>query len=170
VLKIFLVFLKLGACIFGGGYAAIPLMKSEIVDRLGWMNNEAFLNSIAVGQVTPGPVAISSTFIGYGIDGLRGALAGTAGMFLPSFLITLLLTAFYHRYSRKLDLKSFSAPVIPAVTGLLMVVLLQLGASSFSSVSAWLIGGAACLLTLWGKVDYSLIIIFSGCAGLMMLY
>ncbi|MFH0800807.1 MAG: chromate transporter [bacterium] len=169
MLNLFLVFLKLGTCVFGGGYAAIPLMKSEIVDHLGWLTNDAFLNAIAVGQVTPGPVAISATFIGYRVGGLGGALAATAGMFLPSFLIMLLLSAFYCRYCREQDLKSFSRVVLPVVIGLLLAVLLDLGVPAFPSLTAWAIGGAAFLLTLWGKVDYSLTVILSGFAGFMML-
>lgn len=168
MLKLFLVFLKIGACFFGGGYAAIPLMKSEIVDHLGWLTNDAFLNAIAVGQVTPGPVAISSTFIGYRVGGFGGALAATAGMFLPSFLIMLLLSAFYCRYCREQDLKCFSRVVLPVVIGLLLAVILELGSPAFPSLTAWAIGGAAFLLTMWGKVDFSLTVILSGFAGFMM--
>lgn len=89
-LDLFLVFLKIGAFTFGGGYAMIPLIKREIVEGRGWIKDSDMLDIIAVAESTPGPLAINSaTFVGYQTAGTLGALMATIGVVLPSFLIIL---------------------------------------------------------------------------------
>jgi chromate transporter len=72
---------------FGGGYSALPLMSHEVVVRQGWLSWQAFMDGVALGQVTPGPIVITAAFVGYSLAGLLGAMAGAAGVFSPSFLL-----------------------------------------------------------------------------------
>ena len=83
---LFLVFLKIGAVLFGGGYVLVALMRSDLVARLGWISERQLLDAIAMGQVTPGPISTAATFIGYVLAGLPGAAIATVAMFLPAFV------------------------------------------------------------------------------------
>jgi chromate transporter len=88
--SLFLVFLKIGSILFGGGYVLIALMRSELVARLHWISERQLLDAIAVGQATPGPLSTSATFVGFLLGGLPGALVATVAMFLPAFTLVAL--------------------------------------------------------------------------------
>lgn len=95
VLKLFYTMLKIGLFTFGGGYAMIALLESELVEKKKWIGKDEFLNMIAVAESTPGPVAINSgTYIGYRLAGVWGALAATFGVCLPSFVIIFAISLF----------------------------------------------------------------------------
>ena len=87
-----LIFLKIGVVAFGGGYAMIPILQWDMVDQLHWLTSRQFLDGILLGFVTPGPIIITATFIGYWIKGLAGAVVGTVAIFLPPILMILFLT------------------------------------------------------------------------------
>ena len=93
ILTLFLTFFKIGAFTFGGGYAMIPLIQREIVEKHGWMTDEDILDIFAIAESTPGPIAINSaTFVGYRTAGFWGATLATTGVVLPSFVIILLIS------------------------------------------------------------------------------
>jgi len=93
ILTLFLTFFKIGAFTFGGGYAMIPLIQREIVEKHGWMTDEDILDIFAIAESTPGPIAINSaTFVGFRTAGFLGAAAATTGVVLPSFVIILLIS------------------------------------------------------------------------------
>ncbi|MEO0226091.1 MAG: chromate transporter, partial [candidate division WOR-3 bacterium] len=85
LIELFAIFLKIGSITFGGGYAAIPFIKSEIIDLRHWLTMREFVDGVAIAQITPGPVAILATFVGFKTQGIMGAGVATLGMFLPSF-------------------------------------------------------------------------------------
>jgi chromate transporter len=87
---LFLSFLKMGAIVFGSGYVLLAFLRAEFVDRLHWLTEKQLIDSVAVGQFTPGPVFTTATFIGYLLAGLRGAVVATVGIFLPGFLLVAL--------------------------------------------------------------------------------
>ena len=93
LLSIFSVFFRIGAFTFGGGYAMIPLIQKETVEKKKWITDDDILEIIAIAESTPGPIAINSaTFVGYRVAGVLGALCGTVGVVLPSFVIILILS------------------------------------------------------------------------------
>jgi chromate transporter len=98
--RLFLVFLEIGAVLFGSGYVLVAYLDGELVQSLGWLGRTELLDAIAVGQFTPGPVLSTATFVGYQIDGLAGAFAATAGIFLPSFFFVLALNPLVPRLRR----------------------------------------------------------------------
>jgi chromate transporter len=121
------VFLKIGAVIFGGGFAAIPFIQHEVVDVRHWLTVKEFIDGVALGQMTPGPVAITATFVGFKVLGLPGAAIATVAVFLPSFLLILILIHVYRRVSGYPLVKGFLAGVMPAVTGMLLSATVYIG-------------------------------------------
>ncbi len=99
LLSIFLCMLKIGAFTFGGGYAMIPLLENEFITKRKWIEREEFLDMVAIAESTPGPIAINaSTYIGYKICGIPGAVVGTVGISIPSIVIIYLISLFFDRF------------------------------------------------------------------------
>ena len=94
--SLFISFLKIGAFTFGGGYAMVPLIEMEVIDKKGWVAREDFLDLLTLAQSAPGPIALNTAvFVGYRICGLRGALSALAGIVFPAFSIILLVAIFF---------------------------------------------------------------------------
>ena len=126
-LELFLIFLKIGAFTFGGGYAMLPLMKQEVLLR-GWMGEDQLLNFIAVAESTPGPVAINmATYIGVQKAGVSGAVFATLGVVLPSFVIILLVAKFYNKYKNSFIVRNCLVGLRPVVIGLIASAIIELG-------------------------------------------
>lgn len=98
-LNLFITNLKIGLFTFGGGYAMIPILQTEFVEKKKWINNEEFMNLVMIAESTPGPIAInSSTYIGYKIGGIIGALVGTIGIVIPSLSIIYTISLFFNKF------------------------------------------------------------------------
>jgi chromate transporter len=121
------VFLRMGAITFGGGFVMIPLIESEVVNSRHWLNHQEFADATALGQVTPGPVLITATFIGYRVAGTLGALVATVSIFLPSFLMMIAAGSSLRRFRDNEIVQSFLRGVTPAVVGLLVAAALSIG-------------------------------------------
>lgn len=124
---IFGAFLKIGAVLFGSGYVLVALLRSELVDGLGWITETQLLDAVAVGQATPGPLFSTATFIGYVVGGPLGALAATVGVFLPAFVAVALSIPILDRLRTSEPARAFLDGVNAAAVGLLGVVAVQLG-------------------------------------------
>lgn len=118
----FKTFFKIGIFTLGGGYAMIPLIEEEVVDRHRWVNKEEMLDLIAIAQSCPGVFAINiAIFIGYKVRQLRGAIATALGTALPSFLIILLIAMFFHQFSDNHVVAAIFKGIRPAVVALIAV-------------------------------------------------
>ena len=106
--------------IFGGGYAAIPFIQNEVCAVRNWLTTKEFVDAVALGQMTPGPVAITATFVGFKVMGIPGALIATLGIFLPSFLMLLIMVRIYRRISSNVYVKSFFNGIKSAVVAILL--------------------------------------------------
>jgi chromate transporter len=119
--------LKADILAFGGGFASVPLLYREIVKIHQWLPSYVFMDGIALGQVTPGPIVITATFIGYQIAGIRGALVGTTGIFLPSIFVVLLAEPWFQRYRSSPIFKGITGALVLSFVGLLASVTIQFG-------------------------------------------
>ena len=119
-LKLFWVFFQIGMFSFGGGYASLPLIQTQVVNRYGWLNMREFADIVTISQMTPGPISINSaTFVGTRIAGIQGAMAATFGCILPSTIIVLLISALYKKYRNLKYMQGILNGLHPAVVGLI---------------------------------------------------
>ena len=121
------IFLRVGSITFGGGFVMIPLIESEVVDSHHWLTHQEFVDATALGQITPGPVLITATFIGYRVAGTLGAIVATISIFLPSFLMTVVAGSSLARFQTNKIVQSFLKGVTPAVVGLLVAAGISIG-------------------------------------------
>jgi chromate transporter len=121
------IFLRVGAITFGGGLVMVPQIESEVVDTRGWLTHQEFADATALGQITPGPVLITATFVGYRVAGTLGALVATISIFLPAFLMTIAAASSLKRFRTNAQVQSFLRGIAPAVVGLLVAAALSIG-------------------------------------------
>jgi len=178
-LELFFTFLKIGAFTFGGGYAMIPLIQSEVVAK-GWMAEEEILNFIAVSESTPGPFAINiATYIGAETGGFFGAVCSTFGVVFPSLVIIILVAKFFTSFKDNRIVKGCMSGLRPTVIGLIASTALTVAISVFlpkdldfsvfdvySFVSSLIIFGLAAFLLLSKKKNPILIIAISAVLGI----
>lgn len=126
-------FLRVGSVTFGGGLVMIPLIESEVVTTHHWLTHQEFADATALGQVTPGPVLITATFIGYRVAGTLGALVATISIFLPAFLMTIAAGSSLRRFRNNEQVQAFLQGIAPAVIGLLVAAALSIGRAGIHS-------------------------------------
>lgn len=126
--ELFVVFSKIGAFTIGGGYAMLPLIQAEVVDKKKWINKEEFLDILAIAEVTPGPVAINTgTFVGYKMAGIKGSLIATFGTIIPSFTIILVVARYLWDYRNNPILDRIFLGIRPAVVALVFSAVYRIG-------------------------------------------
>jgi chromate transporter len=133
------IFLKISVVAFGGGYVMIPVLQWDMVDHLKWLTLRQFLDGILLSFVTPGPIIILATFVGYWIKGLIGALVATVAIFLPPILIVIFLTPFYQRIKESQWMRPIIQGILAALVGMLVLVTLQMGRASLVDWQSWAI-------------------------------
>ncbi|MDR3555673.1 MAG: chromate transporter [Syntrophobacteraceae bacterium] len=163
-------FLKIGFFGFGGGFAMIPLMQSAAVHQTGWLTSSQFGAAIALGQVTPGPVAISATFIGYKVAGVAGALTATVAIFAPSLLCMYLLEKFYLKVRGKEITQAIMHGVLPVVAAIILTAAISLGRQSMHSLWQTAVIVAAAALAISRKVSFGLLVAGSMAVGVLMAF
>ncbi|MEO1366148.1 MAG: chromate efflux transporter [Acidobacteriota bacterium] len=143
-----LVFLKVGAVLYGSGYVLIAFLEGDLVQRLGWLSQAQLLDAIAIGQLTPGPVLTTATFVGFVLAGVPGAIVATAAIFLPSFVFVCLLNPWVPRLRRRPVTAAFLDAVNVAALALMAAVTLRLASTALVDGPAWLIavGSAVALV------------------------
>jgi chromate transporter len=151
--RIFLVFLKIGAVLYGSGYVLVAFLERDVVDTYHWITTEQLLDAVAVGQITPGPVFTTATFVGYQIDGFAGALVATFAIFLPSFVFVALLARIVPWVRRSPWAGAALDGVNVASLGLIAGVTVLLFDDAFPDVVAVAIGAAALVVLLRWRIN-----------------
>ena len=159
MLEAFKTFFKIGIVTFGGGYAMIPLIEEEVVNKHHWVKKEELLDLIAIAQSCPGVFAINiSTFIGYKLNKRKGALCATLGAALPSFIIILLIAMFFHQFKDNPVIAAMFRGIRPAVVALIAVPTFRLAQSAkITLTNCWI--PIACALAIWALGVSPIIII-----------
>ena len=134
---LFLFFLKVGAVLFGSGYVLLAFLRTDLVDRLRWLTEAQLLDAVAVGQITPGPVFTTATFIGYILGGFRGAVVATLGIFLPSFFYVALLAPVLFRLRQSAWMAAFLDSINVCAVALMVGVTIRLAADALRGWTAW---------------------------------
>ncbi|MEY4234557.1 MAG: hypothetical protein RL635_1524, partial [Chloroflexota bacterium] len=152
---LFLVFLKIGAVLYGSGYVLLAFLRADLVVRLGWITERQLLDAVAAGQLTPGPLFTSATFIGYLLGGLPGAMLVTLGIFLPAFIFVLFTQPLLARLRSMHGAAGLLAGVNAASLGLLAAVAGQLAWGLAGDPVGALLGVAALLLLVRTRISAS---------------
>jgi len=162
--SLFWVFFKIGSVLFGSGYVLLAFLRADLVKRLGWLTEAQLIDAIAVGQVTPGPVFTTATFIGYVLSGPTGALVATAGIFLPAFIFVAISGPLVPRLRASPTAGAFLDGVNVASLALMAVVTAQLGRAAIVDAPTIALGVVAGGLLLRFKVN-STWLVFGGAAA-----
>lgn len=162
---LFLLFAKVGSVLFGSGYVLLAFLRTDFVDRLGWLTEQQLLDAIAVGQVTPGPLFTTATFIGYLLGGTPGAIVATAGIFAPAFLFVAVSGPLVPRLRRSLVAGGVLDGVNVASLALMAVVLWQLARAAVVDPLTAAIFVASLVLLVWARVGSIWLMLAGGAAG-----
>jgi chromate transporter len=163
-----LVFLKIGAVLYGSGYVLIAFLERDLVNSLGWLTPEQLVDAVAIGQFTPGPVLSTATFIGYVVAGVPGAIVATIAIFLPSFVFVLILNPIVPRLRKITWTAAFLDAVNVAAIALMAAVMLELGRETLITWQAWLILGVGALMTLAFKLNSAWVVVAGAVLGFLL--
>jgi chromate transporter len=153
---------------FGGGFASVPLMFHEIVEARSWMDAKTFLNGIALGQITPGPIVITATFVGYMLYGLIGAAVATVSVFLPSFLIVIGVTPYFDRLRNSAYFYGVINAVVCSFVGLLLTVTFRFASDIPWDIFRVLLATAA-FVALYFKIEIVWIVLVGTVVSIFLL-
>lgn len=163
----FLAFLKIGSVLYGSGYVLLAFLRADFVERFGWLTETQLIDAIAIGQVTPGPVFTTATFIGYLLGGAPGAILATIGIFLPSFIFVAITNPIIPRLRQSAWAGALLDGVNVASLGLMAGVTFQLGLASLTDPLAILIGICSALLLFRSPVNATWLILAGGIVGVL---
>ena len=165
LLGLFMVFLKVGAVLFGSGYVLLAFLRADLVDHRHWLTESQLLDAVAVGQVTPGPVFTTATFIGYVLHGTTGALVATLGIFLPSFILVAVSGPLVRRLRSSRTAGAFLDGVNVASLALMATVTWHLGRSALTDLLTVAIAGSSALLLLKFRFNSAWLVLAGALAG-----
>jgi chromate transporter len=163
--KLFFVFLKMGAVVFGSGYVLLAFLRADLVDETHWLTEHQLVDAVAVGQVTPGPVFTTATFIGYVVAGVPGAVVATVGIFLPSFVLVALSGPLIPRLRRSPVAGAFLDGVNVASLALIAVVAVELGRSAIVDAFTLVLAAASAVVLIAWRVNSAWLVLGGGVAG-----
>jgi chromate transporter len=162
-------FFKAGAFVFGSGLAIVPFLYGGVVKEYQWLNEQQFLDAVAVAMITPGPVVITVGFIGYLVAGLPGACIAALATFLPCYLFTIIPAPYFSRYGKRPGIKAFVDGVTAAAIGAIAGAVLVLGQRQLTDVPAIMLALLTIIVLLaFRKVQEPLVIFFAALLGLML--
>jgi chromate transporter len=166
LLKLAWVFLKIGLVFFGGGYVLIPLLHRIMVDQFHWLSLKEFLDGVALSQLTPGPLAMLATFVGFKAGGFGGAIMATVGIFVPCTLFMLVVAGSYEKFRRMELLSKTLDGLLPAVVGLVAAAAWTLGKTSLLTTRDILLLVVGFLLLQFTRITPLVLILGAGGVGL----
>ena len=166
--SLFLVFLKIGTVVFGSGYVLLVFLRSDLVVHRGWLTDSQLIDAVAIGQVTPGPVFTTATFIGYLLGGTRGAVVATAGIFLPAFLLVAASGPLVPHIRKSKLAGAFLDGVIVASLALMAVVAWQLGRASLVDAPTVILALASLIALLRFRLNSAWLVLLGASAGLLV--
>lgn len=165
---LFLFFLKVGSVLFGSGYVLLAFLRADLVQRWGWLTEGQLLDAVAVGQVTPGPVFTTATFIGYLLGGLPGAVLATVGIFLPSFFFVAVSGPLIPRLRRSAVAGAFLDGVNVASIGLMALVTAQLARAAVVDVATALLAVTSAILLIGVRLNSAWLVLGAGLIGVAL--
>jgi len=167
LLKLSWVFLKIGTFTFGGGIVIIPMIENEVVNNYSWLTKAEFIDAVTLGQITPGPIIISATFIGYKVCGIVGATIATASVILPSFIMICLATEAIKKFRENKILANFLRGARVAVIGMVFDAGVSIGRSSLVDLKTVLIASASIICLFKYKINPIWVLLGAGMVGLV---
>ncbi len=165
--SLFFTFLKIGAVLYGSGYVLLAFLRADFVVRFGWLTDRQLLDAIAIGQVTPGPLFTTATFIGFILGGTAGALLATLGIFLPSFIFVAISNPLIPKIRNSTWVSGLLDGVNVASLGLMAAVSWQLGLASLTDPLTILIALVSFVLLVRFKVNSTWLIAGGALIGLL---
>jgi len=168
LIQLFFTFLKIGTFSFGGGYAMIPFIQREIIEKHQWINNNVFMDIIGISQMTPGPVAINSaTFVGYKVSGVFGSIAATLGVVTMSFILVSIASKAMEKFKESKVLKGALLGMRPVLIALIIQAFFDLAKDAYIDIKSVIITLIIGALLLSKKVHPIIAIIISGILGII---
>jgi chromate transporter len=169
LLKFCWILIVVNALTIGGGFVMLPMLHREFVEKYHWLTNQEFIDAIAIGQVTPGPLTVMNAFMGYKIYGLLGAVMAMISSYLPCIIIVTLVAKYYYTYRESVIVNSSFMGIKPAVIGLLAAVAISLGNTSLVDPITFGIAIISFVVIAFTKIDPTFVIIGSGIIGALLL-
>ena len=167
VMKLLLFFLKAGALTFGSGLVIVPFLQEGVVQQYGWLGERDFLVAVAVGMISPGPVVITATFVGYLVAGFWGSLAATVGIFLPSFILVLVAAPILARHRSNRYVQGFVKGAYAAAIGTILGACVLLGRIAIGDWLTLLVGLSALVVLFRWKVSNPMLMAVTAVVGLI---
>jgi len=168
LLGLFFYFAKAGMFVFGSGLAVVPFLYGGVVQGHHWLTDRQFVDAVAVAMITPGPVVITVAFIGYLVAGIAGATVAALGIFLPVYLIVILLAPSYKRWAKNPQLNAFVRGVTAAATGAIAGAVVVLARRSVHDVATIVIAIVTFAVLFCWKVPEPVLIACAAVAGLVL--
>jgi len=165
--KLLLFFLKAGALTFGSGLVIVPFLQQGVVEQYGWLNERDFMVAVAVGMISPGPVVITATFVGYLVAGFWGSLTATVGIFLPSFILVLVAAPLLARHRSNRNVQGFVKGAYAAAIGTILGACVLLGRIAIGDWLTILIAVTALIALFVWKISNPLLMALTAAAGLI---
>lgn len=161
-------FLRIGAFTFGGGYAMIPMIQREIVEKKKWLESKDLMDVVAIAETTPGPIAINAaTFVGYKVKKVKGSLAATVGVVLPSLVIIMLVTLLFMRFMTASVVENAFWGIRIAVLALMLKALLTMIKECPKNAVSYAVAALALICVVFFKINVMIVIIASAVAGII---
>lgn len=165
--KLILFFLKAGSLTFGSGLVIVPFLEQGLVQQYGWLDERQFLIAVAIGMISPGPVVITATFVGYLVAGFWGSVVSTVGIFLPSFFLVLVIAPILARHRTNPNVQGFVKGAYAAAIGTILGACILLGRTAIGDWLTALIGLTSLAVLFRWKVNNPLLILATSLVGLI---